>query len=163
MELIRNRYDQVTPTGLSSSGLSISTPIYLKLTTDQSKQLLNAFRSVVNKQREELGFSTEPKSVGHLAVETQTTPPLTPAEHTVGMSEESIRYALFSRQGTPERLILKLCSVTGVYFTTRAEIEEVFSLWLDNFFDTNEKSTAKTTSKTSKSSARRSTKSEPTT
>ena len=159
MKLITNRYNQVTPTGITSNGLSISTPIYINLTTEQGKQLLNAFRTVVANQRRELGYEDKPKSVGQLSVETKTTPPLTQAEKDIGMTEESLRYALFARQGTPERLVLKLCSITGVFFTTRQEIEEVFGLWLDTFFDTNDKSTAKTTSKTSKAKAKRSPKS----
>ncbi len=163
MELITNRYNQVTPTGITPTGLSISTPIYINLTTEQGKQLLNALRNVVAKQRIEMGYDNSPKSVGQLSVETKTTPPLTPAEEELGMTEESLRYALFARQGTPERLVLKLCSITGVYFTTRQEIEEVFGLWLDNFFNTNDKSTAQATSKTSKTKAKRAPKSSSTT
>ena len=150
MELIINRYNQTTPTAIASSGVSISTPVYIKLTSDQSKQYLNAFRKVVAKERSELGYDDTPKTVGQLAVETKTTPPLTPSEQELGMTEDSIRYALFSRQGTPERLILKLSKITGVYVTTRQEIEQVFSLWLDEWYPTDEQSKAKTTSQTSK-------------
>lgn len=161
MELIKNRYDQVTPTAVTPNGLAISTPIYLNLTQDQGKQLLNAFRTVVANQRKELGYDDTPKSVGHLSVETKTTPPITPAEQDLGMSEEALRYALFSKGGTAERLVLKLCRITGVYVTNRQELEQVFSLWLDNFYTTNGKSKTKPTSKTRKPTTRRSTKSKP--
>ena len=158
MELIINRYNQSTPTAITSNGLAISTPIYLKLTSDQSKQYLNAFRKVVAKQRLELGYEDTTKTVGQLAVETKSTPPLTPAEQEVGMTEDSIRYALFSRQGTPERLILKLSQITGVYVTTRQELEEVFSLWLDEWYPTDGQQKAKTTSQTRKATTKRGTK-----
>ena len=114
MNLITNRYNQKSPTVITSNGLSISTPIYLGLTNDQAKQILNAFRSIVAVQRRELGYVDTPRSVGQLSVETKTTPPSTPAEDELGMSEESLRFALFGRNGTPERLVLKLCRITGV-------------------------------------------------
>lgn len=145
-ELFTNRYGQTSPSSTTNNGLVISTPFYLNLTTDQTKQLLNAFREVVRKQRIELGYTEEPRSVGQLSVETKTQPPTTKAEEELGMNEEALRYALFSRQGTPERLILKLSDITGVYFTTRQEIESVFSAWLDHLYPTDEKRNATTVS-----------------
>ena len=149
MNLITNRYNQKSPTVITSNGLSISTPIYLGLTNDQAKQILNAFRSIVAKQRRELGYVDTPRSVGQLSVETKTTPPTTPAEDELGMSEESLRFALFGRNGTPERLVLKLCRITCVHLTTRTELEQVFSLWLDEWYPTDEQSTTQQTCKPS--------------
>ena len=141
MNLITNRYNQKAPTAIAKNGLSISTPIYLGLTSDQAKQMLNAFRSIVADQRRECGYVDTPRSVGQLSVETRTTPPSTPAEDELGMSEESLRFALFGRNGTPERLVLKLCRITGVHLATRTELEQVFSLWLDEWYPTDEQST----------------------
>ena len=160
-ELIKNRYNQTTPSSITSNGLCISTPFYLNITTDQGKQLLNAFRSIVHKQRVELGYDNTTKTVGQLSVTTNIKPPLTPAEEELGMNEESLRYALFSRQGTPERLVLKLCSITGVYITTREEIESVFSAWLDHLYPTNEQSKAKTVSPPRQTTKKRTTTKRP--
>ena len=149
MNLITNRYNQKAPTAITKNGLSISTPIYLGLTSDQAKQMLNAFRSIVADQRRECGYVDTPRSVGQLSVETRTTPPSTPAEDELGMSEESLRFALFGRNGTPERLVLKLCRITGVHLATRTELEQVFSLWLDEWYPTDEQSTTQPTCKPS--------------
>ena len=109
--------------------------------------MLNAFRSIVAEQRRERGYVDTSRSVGQLSVDTKTTPPTTPAEDELGMSEESLRFALFGRNGTPERLILKLCRITGVHLTTRTELEQVFSLWLDEWYPTDEQAKPQTTSK----------------
>ena len=60
MNLIQNRYHQYTPTAITSDGVGISCPVYINLTNDQSKALLNEFRNVVARQRIEMGFN--PKS-----------------------------------------------------------------------------------------------------
>ena len=150
MNLITNRYKQKAPTAVTKKGLYISTPIYLGLTNDPAKQMLNAFRSIVADQRRECGYVDTPRSVGQLSVETRTTPPTTPAEDELGMSEESLRFALFGRNGTPERLVLKLCRITGVHLATRTELEQVFSLCLDEWYPTDEQSTTQPTCKSSK-------------
>ena len=149
-ELLTNRYNQQTPTHIQSNGCSVSTPIYFTPTSDQNKQLLNAFRDVVKKQRIEMGTNIEPQSRFGLEVVTQQTPPLTPAEIEIGMNEETLRYALFGRKGTPERLILKLQQVTGVELVTRETIEATLSAWLDALDMKHEKQRTKGTSKTSK-------------
>ena len=110
--------------------------------------MLNAFRSIVADQRRECGYVDTPRSVGQLSVETRTTPPTTPAEDELGMSEEFLRFALFGRNATPERLLHKLCCITGVHLTTRTELEQVFSLWLNDWYLTDEQSTTQRTSKT---------------
>ena len=111
--------------------------------------MLNAFRSIIAEQRRERRYVDTPRSVGQLSVETRTTPPTTPAEDELGMSEESLRFALFGRNGTPERLVLKLCRITGVHLATRTELEQVFSLWLDEWYPTDEQSTTQPTCKPS--------------
>jgi len=133
-ELITNRYQQKTPTTLQENGCAISTPFYINPTPDQTKQLLNAFRSVKDKQMNEMGFELHTTTPSGLVVTTAKNPPLTPIEEELGMNEESLRYALFTRQGIPERLVLKLQRLTGVYVVTREQIEDTFKQWLDYLY-----------------------------
>lgn len=147
-KLITNRYQQKTPTTIQESGLAISTPIYINPTTDQTKQLLNAFRTVKQKQLLEIGYETQTVTPGGLVIETASAPPLTPIEQELGMNEEGLRQVLFSRQGIPERLIMKLQRTTGVYVVTRAQIEETFTAWLDHLYsDSNNNATTTTPTK----------------
>lgn len=117
-QLLKNRYQQQTPTHIQPNGCSISTPIYFTPTTDQNKALLNGFRDLVHVQRQELGIQDDHST-------------LTPAEVELGMSEESLRYALFGRRGTPERLLIKLQQLTGIKLVSRQAIEQTFNAWLD--------------------------------
>ena len=50
------------------------------------------------------------------------------------MSEEHLRYALFSRNGIPERLVVKLQRNTGLELVNRSEIEVAMTGWLDYLF-----------------------------
>ena len=134
-DLVVNRYNQKTPTTIQDNGCAISTPFYINPTQDQTKQLLNAFRNVKQRQLDELGFETNTTTPGGLVIETAKNPPLTPVEEALGMNEESLRYALFTRQGIPERLLLKLQRLTGVYVVTREQIEETFKLWLNSLYE----------------------------
>ena len=148
-ELLKNRYDKVTPTHIQTNGCSISTPIYITPTSDQTKHLLNAFRDVVAKQRLEMGFEIKPESRIGVQVVTQQTPPQTPAELELGMTEESLRYALFSRRGLAERLVLQLQQITGIQLVTREAIENTVKAWLDTL-EFNENKGTQSTRKTSK-------------
>jgi hypothetical protein len=144
-KLVTNRYNQTTPTSLQDNGCAISTPFYINPTTDQTKQLLNAFRSVKQKELLDAGFNNDPVvTPGGIVVETARTLPLAPIEQELGMNEESLRHVLFARQGIPERLVLKLQRLTGVYLVTREQIEDTYKQWLDYLYqDSN--SDAKTT------------------
>ena len=147
--LITNRYNQVTPTRILSNGCSVSTPIYVSPTTDQAKELLNKFREVVREERMKAGFNTEPViSSNGVAVQTAQAAPMTNAEHELGMTEDTLRYALFGRQGIPERLFFKLCSLTNTQLVTRQEIGETYDEWLSHLLpDTNENKGTKATTK----------------
>jgi len=122
MTLTTNRYGVVTPTARQLNGLAISTPIYLSLTTDQTKKVLNAFREAKTKQLLENGWDSS------------DTPPKTKVEEELGMNEENLRHSLFTRQGIPERLLVKLQRLTGVELVTREQIEETYSQWLDHLW-----------------------------
>ena len=147
-QLITNRYGQTTPTHIASNGCSIATPIYISPTTEQSKELLNAFREVVRRQRLEMGYTDAPIDHGSIQVQTATTPPQTDAEKAIGMNEETLRYALFQRSGIAERLILKLCEITGVELVSRKQIEENLKMWLDHLYGTTPKKRTRKTSVT---------------
>ena len=55
-------------------------------------------------------------------------------EQALGMNKESLRYTLFSRQGLPERLLIRLQKLTGVVLINRDEVEETHSKWLEYLF-----------------------------
>ena len=85
-------------------------PIYIALTRDQNKQLLNAFRTAV----QERGAVVEQE---------------------LGMNDENLRHALFARNGIPERLALKLQAVTGVELVTKEQIEQTFQEWITHLYN----------------------------
>ena len=159
LKLVENRYQQPTPTVIQENGIAISVPVYLAPTKDQLKGLLNAFRTIKNKQLIELGYTpTHQRSIGSLAVETKTEVPKTPIELEMGVDEENLRFQLFGRNGIPERMLLKLCRLTGVYLVTREQIEHTYKLWLDHLYPTDGEQKAKTTSTTRKTTPRRASK-----
>ena len=104
-----NRYRQVTPTAIPANGVSISCPLYIGPTRDQLKALLNGFRTAVMER-------------GHKA------------EEELGMTEENLKQVLFSRNGLPERLILKLQRITGIELVSREQIEATQRAWVDHLF-----------------------------
>ena len=121
--LTTNRYGQVSPTLIQETGVGISCPFYISLTPDQKKSLLNTFRQI---KTEQLVNSDENKA--------SQEPLGTPIEKALGMNEESLRNTLFSRQGLPERLLIRLQKLTGVVFIKRDEVEETYTKWLDYLF-----------------------------
>lgn len=108
--LIKNRYHQLKPTSLQPNGVSVSTPIYIGLTTEQNKMLLNGFRRALEARGKD-------------------------AEEELGMNEENLRHALFGRNGVPERLVLKLQKLTGIVLITKEQINDAFQAWSDYIFD----------------------------
>ena len=136
MALTISRYGEVSPTEIHSSGIAVSTPIYITLTSDQRKALLNRFRQI---KQEQLAATNSPvndpgeASKHSYDIDAQATG-LTPVEDLLGMSEEHLRYALFSRNGIPERLVVKLQRITGLELVNRREIEATVIGWLDYLF-----------------------------
>ena len=51
MELTISRYGEVSPTEIHSSGIAVSTPIYIRLTSDQRQALLYRFWQIKQEQR----------------------------------------------------------------------------------------------------------------
>lgn len=150
--LITNRYNQITPTRILANGCSVSVPIYFSPTTDQSKELLNKFRDAVRAERLKKGWNDGPvTSPGGVAVQTAQKAPMTDVENELGMTEDTLRYALFGRQGIPERLFFKLCALTNTELVKRDEITETYDEWLGHLLqDKNENKRTKRTAKTSK-------------
>jgi hypothetical protein len=148
--LITNRYGQATPTTIQDNGCAISCPFYINPTSDQTKQLLNAFRRIKTQQLIELGFNTETTSKSGIVVDTAVKPPTTPIEEELGMNEEALRYVLFGRQGIQERLFIKLQRLTGVYLITRQQVVDTYTKWLDTLYgdDQSPVSTASTITET---------------
>ena len=50
------------------------------------------------------------------------------------MTEENLKQVLFSRNGLPERLILKLQRITGIELVSREQIEETQRAWVSHLF-----------------------------
>ena len=130
-----NRYGQTSPTCVLPNGVAVSVPFYISPTTDQLKQLLNAFRYIRDEQLMEMGHTnTRAAANGSISIETYVKPPITPIEHQLGCDEENLRHALFTRNGIQERLILKLQRLTGIELVSREQVEETYKLWLDNLY-----------------------------
>ena len=110
MELQVNRYGETTPTAIQSNGVAISTPIYIQLTKEQNKTILNAIRSAISRDGE--------------AIESE-----------LGVSEANLRHLLFARNGLPERLLLKLQEVTGLEIVSKQQIEDTYQSWITHLYD----------------------------
>lgn len=109
MTLCTNRYHQVTPTSILPTGVAVSTLIYVAPTRDQLKALLNGFRRAVMERGHEV-------------------------EEELGMTEENLKQVLFSRNGLPERLILKLQRITNIELVSREQIEATQRAWVAHLF-----------------------------
>ena len=110
MELQINRYGETTPTAIQPNGVAISTPIYIQLTKEQNKTILNAIRTAISRDGE--------------AVESE-----------LGVSEANLRHLLFARNGLPERLLLKLQEVTGLEIVSKQQIEDTYQSWITHLYD----------------------------
>lgn len=124
MTLAINRYGCTTPTALQESGASISTPVYITLTIDQRKALLNQFRHIKTEQMIKEAYSTG-KNGGDC---------LSSIEGELGMSEENLRVALFNRKGLPEKLVIRLQELTGLEIVNADQIRATFEEWINSIF-----------------------------
>ena len=109
MELQVNRYGETTPTAIQSNGVAISTPIYIQLTKEQNKTILNAIRAAISRDGEAI-------------------------EYELGVSEANLRHLLFARNGLPERLLLKLQEVTGLEIVSKQQIENSYRCWITHLY-----------------------------
>lgn len=154
MTLTTNRYGQTVPSNILTNGVTISTPIYIAITNDQAKHLLNAFREVKRQQLLEAGHRPMREStLGGVSVQDSTAPAqMAPIEADMGQTEESLRYILFGRGGIPERLLSKLMKLTGVFLFEKKDIEDTYKAWLDELYkdDTEGTGSPKQSSRSSK-------------
>ena len=132
-----NRYGIATPTSFTTSGLAISCPIYLTLTTEQSKALLNGFREIKRQQLNDLGYN-DTRTTDGLTVVTAGDVPQTPIERDCGFTEDALRQIIFGRQGIADKTVLKLQRLTGIQVVTKDEIKQAQELWLNNVYDVQE-------------------------
>ena len=109
MELQINRYGETTPTAIQSNGVAISTPIYIQLTKEQNKTILNAIHTAITRDGD--------------AVVSE-----------LGVSEANLRHLLFARNGLPERLLLKLQEVTGLEIVSKQQIEDTYQSWITHLY-----------------------------
>jgi len=152
MKLFTNRYGSPTCNLGFDAGFTVSTPIYVTLTLDKGKSLLNAFRQKKLEQLKELGWSDIAASTGSLVTVTdKTPPPITPLETELGMNEETLRGLLLSRTGISEKTLFKLQELIGEELVTREDILTTVNLWLDELIpnepikETSKPKTRKTT------------------
>ena len=107
MELITNRYSQVAPTAILPNGASLSVPVYVSLTAEQSKTILNAVGRLSG-VAPTMGHNPVRESDYGVTVETAMPSVQTPIEVELGCDESNLRNQLFARQGISERFIVKL-------------------------------------------------------
>ena len=157
MQLITNRYNQCAPTAILPNGASLSVPVYVSLTTEQSKTILNAVREIIRQQRLEMGHNPIRESDYGVIVETAVQAPQTPIEIELGCDESNLRNQLFARQGISERFIVKLQKLTGLEFFSKEQLREVQTLWAEHLFGQDEQQTAKSVTKNRKTANKKST------
>ena len=141
-----NRYGASTPTSFTSTGIAVSTPVYITLNTEASKALLNAFREIKRQQLHELGYS-EVRTSNNLMVVSRGEQPQTQIEKDSGFNEETLRQVLFTRNGISERTIIKLQNLTGIKVVSKQETKEAMRLWHNALYD--QQSTKQTSSTSS--------------
>ena len=120
---------------VNSNGVRVSTPLYIDLTIQQRKELLNHVR---NAQRVTAQVKASDSHTG-LTVETSSSN-TSNVESYLGMNLDVLRAALFSRGGVPIDLCLKLQSVTGIEFLSAKDISTAFKAkekqvkdWITNY------------------------------
>lgn len=150
MNPIINRYNEQMPSSISEDNVTVSTPIYIRITTEQSKLILNAFREIKRQELINMGYDTSALPVAGTGIKVvdNTLPGQAPIELKLGMTEENLRLHLFSRNGMSEKLLLKLQHLTGVSLVTKEQILKSAELWVNHLFKDYEPKGTKTTSKT---------------
>ena len=102
----------------TESGVRVSVPIYIDLTTTQRKSLLNDIREKCADQAE---VTSNASVSGIRTVAYSSAQP--EIESFIGMSMEVLRTFLFQRGGLDVALLLRLQSVAGKDYVTVKEIE----------------------------------------
>ena len=106
----------------STKGTRISLPIYVDVSQQDRKLILNGIRTAIY----ESSSAQSPTSVSGIRVETASTSGQGAIENYLGMTLEVLRTVLFSRGGLPIDLCLRLQSVSGVEVLSEADIKKAF-------------------------------------
>lgn len=105
----------------SSNGARISLPIYVDISQQDRKLMLNGIRTAIYEQQP----TTTPNSVTGLQV-VNATNGQHEVEAFIGMSLDVLRTVLFSRGGMPIDLVLRLQSVSGMEVLSEKDIKAAF-------------------------------------
>ena len=105
----------------SKSGVRISVPVYIDITMQQRKDLLNGIRELVNSSR----VVSTPSSSSGLTVET-TSNVESDVESYIGMSLDVLRGVIFQRGGIEAGLLLRLQEVAGLSLVTDKDMTAAF-------------------------------------
>ena len=119
------------------NGVRISTPLYIDLTINQRKELLNEVRELTSSL-------SNVRSTGSLQV-VEMSSNASEVEGYIGMTVDVLRNVLFQRGGIALDLVLKLQEVTGIVFVTdkdvaaahKVKLAVVKSFLTENPFDGN--------------------------
>ena len=104
-----------------SNGARISLPIYVDISQQDRKLMLNGIRTAIYEQQP----TTTPNSVTGLQV-VNATNGQHEVEAFIGMSLDVLRTVLFSRGGMPLDLVLRLQSVSGMEVISEKDIKAAF-------------------------------------
>lgn len=132
--LTTNRYNVVTPAQIYPSGITVSVPVYINLTQDVAKAILNNFRIAKQKELLDKGHVSQYQS-NSVSVTTNAIVPMTEIESQLGMDESNLRSLLFGRSGIAERTILKLQELLGMEIVSKEMILDTTNLWVDHLFN----------------------------
>lgn len=105
---------------MTDDGVRVSVPVYVDLTHNQRKEILNNLRTKA--------AYTEytPHTASGISTVTTVTP-TTDIESFIGMSIEVLRGVIFQRGGMPVDLVLRLQKAAGVEFVNETTIKKAFT------------------------------------
>ena len=105
---------------MTDEGVRVSVPVYVDLTHNQRKEILNNLRSKATHRE------YTPHTASGISTVTSVAP-ITDIESFIGMSIEVLRGVIFQRGGMPIDLVLRLQKAAGVEFVTEAQIKNAFT------------------------------------
>ena len=106
---------------MTVDGVRISTPVYIDLSTNQRKALLNGVREAVQAQP----FVSTPDTYSGISVETASNVQ-SDVETYLGVSLDVLRNVIFTRGGIECGLLLRLQAVTGINYVTDKDFAAAF-------------------------------------
>lgn len=107
---------------MTADAVRISTPVYIDLSTNQRKELLNGVRAAVQSST----TTSAPASASGIRVETVNSG-TSDVESYLGISLDVLRTVIFQRGGIECGLLLRLQEVTGIVFVTDKDFNAAFN------------------------------------